>query len=155
MRKLVVTENITVDGVIDATGGWFDPTDGTVDQSDLMEQTQQAATGAREAMTAYSGTVQKAAEDLRAVSASTNIAATGVSQFVSAWFEWAGKVARTNAEVSRRMLQSRNVTQFAEAHQEYVTSATRNLIEGNSALLEIAQRTSKEALRPLEGQLAR
>jgi phasin family protein len=122
---------------------------------DLMEQTQQAATGAREAMTAYSGTVQKAAEDLRAVSASSNIAATGVSQFVSAWFEWAGKVARTNAEVSRRMLQSRNVTQFAEAHQEYVTSATRNLIEGNSALLEIAQRTSKEALRPLEGQLAR
>ena len=39
MRKLVVTENITLDGVIDATGGWFDPTDPTVDQSDLVEQT--------------------------------------------------------------------------------------------------------------------
>jgi dihydrofolate reductase len=25
MRKLVVTENITVDGVIDLAGGWFDP----------------------------------------------------------------------------------------------------------------------------------
>jgi hypothetical protein len=25
MRKLVVTENITLDGVIDMSGGWFDP----------------------------------------------------------------------------------------------------------------------------------
>jgi dihydrofolate reductase len=36
MRDLVVTENITLDGVIDATGGWFDVTDNPeVDQSDL------------------------------------------------------------------------------------------------------------------------
>ena len=46
MRKLVVTENITIDGVIDATGGWFDPTDDTVDQSDLIEQTQQHSAAA-------------------------------------------------------------------------------------------------------------
>ena len=45
MRKLVVTENITVDGVIDATGGWFDPTD-TVDRSDLVEQTQRHSAAA-------------------------------------------------------------------------------------------------------------
>ena len=37
MRKLIVTENITVDGVIDASGGWFDPADGSVDTSDLVE----------------------------------------------------------------------------------------------------------------------
>jgi dihydrofolate reductase len=46
MRKLIVTENITIDGVIDATGGWFDPTDDTVDQSDLIEQTQQHSAAA-------------------------------------------------------------------------------------------------------------
>lgn len=45
MRKLVITENITVDGVIDATGGWFDPTD-TEDHSDLVEQTQQHSAAA-------------------------------------------------------------------------------------------------------------
>jgi dihydrofolate reductase len=45
MRKLVITENITVDGVIDATGGWFDPTD-TVDRSDLVEQTQRHSAAA-------------------------------------------------------------------------------------------------------------
>lgn len=37
MRKLVVTENVTLDGVIDASGGWFSPAgdDGT-DQSDIV-----------------------------------------------------------------------------------------------------------------------
>ena len=36
MRDLVVTENITLDGVIDASEGWFDVTDNPeVDQSDL------------------------------------------------------------------------------------------------------------------------
>ena len=36
MRTLVVTENITLDGVIDATEGWFAPADGAdIDQSDL------------------------------------------------------------------------------------------------------------------------
>ena len=37
MRKLVVTENITLDGVIEGTEGWFDPAgdDGDADQSDV------------------------------------------------------------------------------------------------------------------------
>jgi dihydrofolate reductase len=36
MRKLVVTENITLDGVIDASEGWFAPAGGEdIDQSDL------------------------------------------------------------------------------------------------------------------------
>jgi len=28
VRDLIVTENITVDGVIDASAGWFDPAGG-------------------------------------------------------------------------------------------------------------------------------
>jgi dihydrofolate reductase len=35
MRKLVVTENITLDGVIDMADGWFDPLSEDVDQSDI------------------------------------------------------------------------------------------------------------------------
>ena len=37
VRDLIVTENITLDGVIDATGGWFAPAgdDAEVDQSDV------------------------------------------------------------------------------------------------------------------------
>jgi len=35
MRDLIVTENITLDGVIDATEGWFAAAGGDVDQSDI------------------------------------------------------------------------------------------------------------------------
>lgn len=38
MRDLVVTENITLDGVIDAADGWFNPGDtGETDLSDVLE----------------------------------------------------------------------------------------------------------------------
>jgi dihydrofolate reductase len=38
MQELIVTQNITLDGVIDAAEGWFDPSDGEgTDQSDLIE----------------------------------------------------------------------------------------------------------------------
>jgi dihydrofolate reductase len=39
MRKLVVTENMTVDGVIDLAAGWFDPLAEDVDQSDITAAT--------------------------------------------------------------------------------------------------------------------
>ena len=38
MRDLVVTENITVDGVIDATEGWFTVGDDAVDESDIIAE---------------------------------------------------------------------------------------------------------------------
>jgi dihydrofolate reductase len=37
MRDLIVTENITLDGVIDAREGWFMPGDAAGDLSDVME----------------------------------------------------------------------------------------------------------------------
>ena len=38
MRELIVTENITIDGVIDAAGGWFAPGgDDDTDQSDVLD----------------------------------------------------------------------------------------------------------------------
>lgn len=38
MRDLIVTENITVDGVIDASDGWFAPAEETVDQTDINQE---------------------------------------------------------------------------------------------------------------------
>jgi dihydrofolate reductase len=38
MRELIITQNITLDGVIDAAEGWFDPAgEEEVDQSDLLK----------------------------------------------------------------------------------------------------------------------
>ncbi|MFE0131700.1 dihydrofolate reductase family protein [Streptomyces sp. NPDC059037] len=39
MRKLVVTENVTLDGVMDMAGGWFDPLDKETDRSDITAAT--------------------------------------------------------------------------------------------------------------------
>ncbi|TDU89616.1 dihydrofolate reductase [Kribbella voronezhensis] len=44
MRDLVVTENITVDGVIEATEGWFGPADG--DMSDQLAEIRKQQAGA-------------------------------------------------------------------------------------------------------------
>jgi hypothetical protein len=117
-----------------------------------VEQTREAASEVQGAIGAYSGTFEKAAADLRAVSASRSIAAQGASQFVSAWVEWVSSSARSQAEVSRKMLQCRSFAQLAEVQSEMVTNSTRHLIEGNSAFLQIAQQTSKQALRTLETQ---
>ena len=48
MRDLVVTQNITLDGVIEATGGWFAPAgeDADADQSDLEEEIRRQREGA-------------------------------------------------------------------------------------------------------------
>ncbi|MBF8185077.1 dihydrofolate reductase [Nonomuraea sp. K274] len=44
MRDLIVTENVTLDGVIDAKGGWFDVAgESDVDQSDLLAALQEQA----------------------------------------------------------------------------------------------------------------
>jgi hemerythrin-like domain-containing protein len=118
------------------------------------ERASEAASQAQGALAAYSGTFERATADIRAVSASTNIAAQGASQIVSAWVEWMGRAARAQAEASRRIIQCTNITQLAEVHQDLVAKATRNLIESNANLLEIAQQTSKKALSPLQAQRA-
>jgi dihydrofolate reductase len=37
MRKLIVTQNITVDGVVEATEGWFEPAGDGADNSDVLD----------------------------------------------------------------------------------------------------------------------
>jgi dihydrofolate reductase len=50
VRDLIVTENVTLDGVVDASAGWFDPAGGDdVDRSDQLD----ALTGQREAADAF------------------------------------------------------------------------------------------------------
>jgi dihydrofolate reductase len=41
MRKLVVIENVTLDGVMDLAEGWFDPLNEQVDQSDIAAVTRE------------------------------------------------------------------------------------------------------------------
>lgn len=43
MRRLTITENITVDGVVENDGSWFDPTDDTPQGRELAEVTREHA----------------------------------------------------------------------------------------------------------------
>src|SRR5919201_2369716 len=46
MRELIVTQNITLDGVIDAAEGWFDPAgEEEVDQSDVIAAIREQSAG--------------------------------------------------------------------------------------------------------------
>ena len=116
------------------------------------ERTSEVASQAQGALATYSGTFERASADIRAVSASTKIAAQGATQLVSAWVELMGKTTRAQADAARRIIRCTSITQLAEVHQDIVTKATQNLLEGNATLLEIAQKTSKKALSPLQAQ---
>jgi hypothetical protein len=118
-----------------------------------------AKRAAREAADKAAETVERTAanavEAAGAVSQSSRATANGAAQLLSVWMDWAGRTAEANAEASRRLLQVRSVAALAEAQQSYVASVTRNLIESNSAILEIARQSSKQALRPIELTLSR
>lgn len=79
MRKLVVTENITLDGVIDMTEGWFDPLSEEVDQSDITaantehREAADALLVGRNTFEAFRGFWPKQTDD-----------PTGVSQYLNA-----------------------------------------------------------------------
>lgn len=83
MRKLVITENITLDGVIEATDGWFGPS-GPDDSGDLQEamQRQMAAEGAlllgRQTFEDFQSYWPKQTDDTTGVTAHLN----GVAKYV-------------------------------------------------------------------------
>ena len=119
----------------------------------LTERAQQAASETREAMTVYSESARKIAEDLQAVRASSAASLEAMSEVRTVWADWLSKAVRTNVEASQQLLQCRSVKQMAEVQREFATTAMRNWMEGSTKVLEIAQHSSKQALRPLDERL--
>lgn len=79
MRTLVVTENITLDGVIDASGGWFSPAgEEDVDQTDIID----AIAGHRAAADAFL-VGRQTFEDMRGYWPARTEDQTGVSQYLN------------------------------------------------------------------------
>ena len=122
--------------------------------ANIMEKVQQAASETRKAVTVYSDSAQKIADDLQAIRATSAISVEGMSEIYSAWMEWFSKAASTNADASQQLLQCKTVMQVAELQREFVTTAMRNWMEGSTKVLQITQRASKQALRPLDGRLS-
>jgi hemerythrin-like domain-containing protein len=121
--------------------------------ANLTERAQRATSEARAALTVYSESTREIAEGLQAVRASSSVSREAASEVYTACMEWAEKATRTNAELSQQLLQCRSVTQVAEVQRQFVTSALRNWMESRAKVLEIAQHSSRQALRPLDGRL--
>ena len=122
--------------------------------ANIEDRTRKVASDTREAMTVYSETTRKIRDDVQAIRASSTVSTAAVSEIYSAWNEWFGNAARINAEAARKLMQARTMQQVAEQQNEFATSAIRNWIEGNAKVLEISQRSSKQALGPLDARLS-
>lgn len=120
----------------------------------VRERTQLVAADAQDAMTVYNHSSQNIIDDLQAVRDSSTVSARAVSEIYSAWMEWLGGAARIQAEASQQLMQCKSVKQVAELQKEFTNSALRNWMEGNAKVLKIAQRSSKQALGPLDDRLS-
>jgi len=121
----------------------------------LTERTQEIALATRDAMAVYNETSENIHEDVQAIRASSTATASAVSEIYSIWSEWFSTAARVNSDATQKLMQAKSLQQVAELQQEVATNALHSWMERTAKVLEITQRTSKEAVRPLASRLSR
>jgi hypothetical protein len=121
--------------------------------ADVARGVEHVVSDARGAATVLSGSTQDVVADLKAVRESSAISVKAASEVRSAWLEWMSKATRANVQASQQLLKCRSVQQLAELQREFVTAAMRNWMESSTKVLQINQRTSKQALAPLDVRL--
>ncbi|GGF80779.1 hypothetical protein GCM10011402_36720 [Paracoccus acridae] len=119
----------------------------------LTERAQQMASDSQEAMTVYRDAARMLAGDVQVVSTTSAVSVQALSDVSSAWMDWFGKAARTNAELSQQLIGSRTLKAAAEAQRAFATSVMHNWMERRTAMLQIAQRSSQQALSPLQARV--
>lgn len=120
----------------------------------LTERTQQAASDSREALTIYSEAARTLAADLQVVTNSSSATTQAVSDVTSAWSDWFQKTTRAQADASQKLLHAKSVKDVAVLQREFVVNAMHNWMERRSAMLQIAQRSSEQALSPLQARIS-
>lgn len=121
----------------------------------FTERTQDIVSATLDAVAIYKETSENIHEDVKAMQASSTSTAGAVSEIYSAWSEWFSTVARVNSDAAQKLMKAKSLQQVAELQQELATGALRSWMERNARVLEVTQRTSKEALRPLANRLSR
>lgn len=119
----------------------------------LKDQTKKAASDTQEAATITREATQKIGDDVQAVKASATVSAGVATEIYTAWNEWFGNAARINAEAAQQLMRCKTPQQIAEHQKEFATNALRNWMQGNAKLLEISQRSAKQAVNPLNRRL--
>lgn len=120
----------------------------------VKDATLKVASDTRAAMTVYRETTQTISDDVQAIRASSTVTTAAASDIVSAWREWFGNAMRINADTAQKLLQARTLHHVVEHQNEFAINALRNWMEGNAKVLEISQRSSRQALGLLNGRLS-
>lgn len=119
----------------------------------VTERAHQMAEDTREAITVYSGSTERMVQDLQAFGESSRVSAKAVGEIRTVWTDWAGNTAKANVEAVQQLLRCTSVKQLAELQRELVAEGMRNWLDSNTKALQIAQRTSRQAVEPLEIRL--
>ena len=119
----------------------------------LTERTQQVASDTREALTIYSDAAREVAEDMQVVATASAASVQVLSEVSSAWTTWFEKATRANTEASQKLFRAKSMKDIAEMQREFATGAMHNWMERRTAMLQIAQRSSKQALSPLQARV--
>ncbi|WP_340314713.1 hemerythrin domain-containing protein [Rhizorhabdus argentea] len=120
---------------------------------DMAESAQRVTEAAGEAMAIYGGTARQAGDDMRVMIEASNSALRTAAEIPSAWMEWTSRMVRSNTEARQRLMACRTVKDLAETQRDIFSNALRDWMEGSSKLLDITQRASRQALRPLDARL--
>lgn len=119
----------------------------------LTERVQDLAEDSKDALAIYGETSEKIRDDVKAMTASSAVSVSAVTEIYSVWSEWFNTAARVNAESVQKLMQAKSLQQVAELQQEFATSALRNWMDRNAKIVGIAQEKSKQAQSPLSGLL--
>jgi hemerythrin-like domain-containing protein len=119
----------------------------------LVETTTEVVSSARDAVAMYSAPSENVIADLRAITASSTAASKATQEVGSALTDWARNTAALNVNASRKVMQCKTFADLAQAQREFVEASMRTWMEGSSALLQITQQASKQALDPLQARL--
>lgn len=119
----------------------------------LTERTQKVASDSREALTIYSDAARMLGADLQSVTTSSSATAQALSDVTSAWSDWVSKATRAQTDASQKLLQAKSVKDVAVVQREFVSTAMHHWIERRTAMLQIAQRSSEQALSPLQARI--
>lgn len=114
----------------------------------LTERAEQVTSETREALKIYSDAARKMASDMQVVGTPSAASAQAVSELSSAWMQWFGKAARSNMEASQQLIWSRTIREVAEAQTKLAASVMSDWLEHRTIMLQIAQRSSVQALNP-------
>jgi hypothetical protein len=120
----------------------------------LTGRAQQVASDTQEAMTIYSDSARKVAEDMQVVTTTSAASVQALSEVSSAWTTWFEKATRANTEASQKLFRAKSMKDIAEMQREFATGAMHNWMERRTAMLQIAQRSSKQALSPLQARVS-